>query len=280
MDLMKYLAGGAALGFIAGFWEKIKAVLWRAASMFVQRVEVNSEYAHNALVSYLVANHRRSGLYDRIYGAWHDSQGDGRFTLVPYEVFGNRDVVFWDGWFPFLFSNAQESRANAANQQNGGASQGMRVFSTVTFLRGTVNVEKLLTAACRHSDRLTWDANDEEEQRYSRYAIHYVPSRSLQEEQHNHNRTTGLPWYQQPSFRLLAHRPEQLGKGARRRGDALANLIFPARIKALIREVEMWRGSRQWYQDRGIPWKRGWLLYVPLQHRRRRRQARRPSPRT
>src|SRR5262249_17055432 len=41
------------------------------------------------------------------------------------------------------------------------------------------------------------------------------------------------------------------------------NLIYPQRIKDLIREIELWRTSRQWYVDRGIPWKRGWLLYGP-----------------
>jgi hypothetical protein len=262
LDWMKYLAGGAALGFVAGFWEKIKAVLWRGASLFVQRVEVNSEFAHNALVAYFVAHHRRSGLYDRIYGAWHEAQGDGRCTLVPYEVFGNRNVLFWDGWFPFLFGNAQENKANA-NQQQAGQATAMRVYCTLTFLRGTVNVEKLLTAACRHTDRLNWDANETHEHQHCRFAIHYVPERGAPAQQHHTNRGSGLPWYQQPSFRLLAHKAEQLGRGARRRGSALADLIFPARIKELIREVEMWRGSRHWYQERGIPWKRGWLLYGP-----------------
>jgi hypothetical protein len=260
VDLMRFLAGGAALGFVAGFWEKIKAVLWRAASLFVQRVEVNSEFAHNALVWYLVAHHRRSSLYDRIYGAWHETKADGRCTLVPYEQFGNRNILFWDGWFPFLFNNAQESRANA-NQQQAGQSNAMRVLCTLTFLRGTVNVEKLLTAACRHNDRLTWD-NDAEEQ-HSRFAIHYVPARSEPDHQPRSHRGTGVPWYRQPSYRLLAHRPEQLGRAAQRSGTALADLIFPDRIKALIHEVEMWRGSRAWYQERGIPWKRGWLLYGP-----------------
>lgn len=262
LDWMKFLAGGAALGFVAGFWEKIKAVLWRGASLFVQRVEVNSEFAHNALISYFVAHHRKSSLYDRIYGAWHETQADGRCTLVPYEVFGNRNVVFWDGWCPFLFSNSQENRANA-NQQQAAQATAMRVFCTLTFLRGTVKVEKLLMAACRHADQLNWDATDLQEKQHSRFAIHHVPYRDEPNQQHHYNRGNGLPWYRQPSYHLLAHRPQDLGRGARRRGSALADLIFPARIKALIREVEMWRGSRQWYQERGIAWKRGWLLYGP-----------------
>ena len=33
MDLWNVLAGGAALGVIAGFWDKIKAVVWRLVSL-------------------------------------------------------------------------------------------------------------------------------------------------------------------------------------------------------------------------------------------------------
>src|SRR5262249_34536868 len=113
------------------------------------------------------------------------------------------------------------------------------------------------------TDRLNWDANDAEESQRNRFSINYVPARGAQGQQNQPHRGSGLPWYQQPAFRLLAHAPDQLGKGARRAGSALANLIFPLRVKELIREVEMWRNSRQWYQDRGIPWKRGWLLYGP-----------------
>ncbi len=264
---MKYLAGGAAVGLIAGFWEKIKAILWRLANLFVQRVEVNSDHAHNALISYLVAHHRRSWYYDRIYGAWHECQRDGRYTLVPYEVFGSRNVVFWAGRFPFLFSNAGENRARsaAAGAQQAAESNGYatRVYSTLTFLRGTVDVERLLRDACRYADRLTWDAADSEELARSRFVIHHVPSRSKEEEQQHGGGNSGLPWYQQASYRLLAHAPDQLGKGRLGGGSALAGLVFPQRIKDLIREIEMWRASRQWYKERGIPWKRGWLLYGP-----------------
>src|SRR5262249_53593817 len=111
MELWNFLAGGAALGLIAGFWDKIKAVAWKAANLFIQQVEVPSEPAHNALVSHLVGRFQRSRLYDRMYGAWYEHSRDGKYGLVAYEQFGFRSVIFWDGWRPFLFSNAQENKA-------------------------------------------------------------------------------------------------------------------------------------------------------------------------
>src|SRR5205814_4895805 len=55
----------------------------------------------------------------------------------------------------------------------------------------------------------------------------------------------------------------QLGTAPAHDGSALGNLIFPQRVKDLIREIELWRNSRAWYRDKGIPWKRGWLLFGP-----------------
>ena len=116
MDMWKYMAGGAligVLGMVAGFWSKVKGVLWRVANLFVQQVEIPTEEAHNALVAYLIANYKRSRNYDRMYGAWYAHRRDGRYGLVPYEQFGTRSMIFWNGWFPFFFTNAVESKARA-----------------------------------------------------------------------------------------------------------------------------------------------------------------------
>ena len=73
-DMWKYAAGGALIGIVgmlAGFWGKVKGVLWRVANLFVQQVEIPTEEAHNALVAFLIAHHKRSRMYDRMYGAWY-----------------------------------------------------------------------------------------------------------------------------------------------------------------------------------------------------------------
>lgn len=265
MDLMQVFAGGAVVGLIAGFWGHIKAGLWRVANLFVQRVEINSEYAHNALVSHLIARYRRSTTYDRMYGAWHEYRRDGRYALVPYETFGHRSLLFWNGWRPFFFRNEVEARAGSqrGGGENAPVAAGTKVHSTLTFLRGTLDVDRLLREACAANDRLTWETEAVETERL-RFAIHHVPSRSKEEDaMDGFGSANGLPWYQQSSYRLLGYRSEELGKRPLHEGRALDQLIFPQRIKDLIREVELWRTSRDWYRQRGIPWKRGWLLYGP-----------------
>jgi hypothetical protein len=264
MDLWNVLAGGAALGLLASFWGKIKAVAWRALNMFVQQVEVPSEAAHNAVVAHLIAHYTRSRLYDRMYGASYEHLRDGRYGLIPYEVFGSRSVVFWDGWVPFLFRNEVETKARASSGQRpaDGDSGAAKVYSTITFVRGTLDVEAILVRACEQLNQTTWTVNTAEEKAKNRFVIHFVPGRRDGDDDHGYD-ANGLAWYQQGYYRLLSHKPDQLGKAPTHDGGALANLIFPDRVKALIREIELWRNSRGWYREKGIPWKRGWLLYGP-----------------
>jgi hypothetical protein len=263
MNPWNVFAGGAALGLVAGLWDKIKAFAWRAFNLFVQQVEIPSEAAHEAVIAHLIACYKRSRAYDRMYGATFEHQRDGRYGLIPYEVFGHRTIIFWNRCFPFLYTNQREKQSKGGNGNNqSNNSEATKVYSTLTFVRGTLDVEEILREACAVRNKLAWSAADSEEEAKTRFRIHYIPDRGGEDDDWGHD-SNGLAWYQQGHYRLLAHSPDQLGKAPNANGKALDHLIFPTRVKALIREIELWRKSQTWYRDRGIPWKRGWLLYGP-----------------
>ncbi len=262
MDFTNLLFGGALLGVLAACWEQIKSFAWRIANLFIRRIEIPSEAAHQAIISHLIANYSRYGNYDRLYGADYEHMRDGRYGLVAYEQFGNRTMVFWNGWFPFLFSNAQEVKKTGTGQQEQSSGGPTKIYSTLTFLRGTLDFEALLKRATEDCNQLTWEVNSSEEKAKNRFAIHHVPPRSEASEDWDTG-TNGLPWFRQRYYRLLTHEPEQLGKAPTHEGSALGNLIFPGRVTKLIREIELWRSNRDWYRHKAIPWKRGWMLYGP-----------------
>jgi len=264
MNPMNFLAGGAILGLLAGCWDKIKAVAWKIVSLFIQQVEIPSEAAHEAVIAYLLKHYQRSRYYERMYGATYEHQRDGRYGLIPYEQFGARSIVFWNGWRPFVFTNQQENKKPSAPTNPWGYSEetSTKIYSTLTFLRATVNVEAIIREACLERNRETWTVSDDDEKARNRFVIHFVPKLGDDERSDSKN-SNGLAWYQQGHYRLLAHRPDDLGKARNRNGSALDTLIFPQRIKDLIKEIELWRNHKNWYLDKGIPWKRGWLLYGP-----------------
>jgi DNA polymerase III delta prime subunit len=259
MNPLNWLAGGAVVGLLAGCWDKIKAIAWRGVSLFIQQVEIPCDAAHHAIVGYLIRNYRRSSFYDRMYGAAHEHHQNGRYGLVPYERFGSRSIVFWNGWWPFVFANQLEKKKGNGNERPN--DHAVKVFSTLTFLRGTLDVEAILRGACEERNRQSWSASDEEEKGRNRFVIRYVPP--VEDDDEGEEENSGLAWYQMSHYRLLAHRPEELGKARSQRGSAVENLIFPRRVKEALKEVELWRSSKSWYRDKGIPWKRGWLLFGP-----------------
>jgi hypothetical protein len=256
-------AAGAVLGVVATTWSKVKGLAGRFIGLLIQRVEIPTESAHEAVVAYLIANYSRSRNYDRMYGASWEFQRDGRYGLIPYEVFGSRTVIFWNRWFPFLFSNQMENKAATAKGASGDTPSGVqKVYSTLTFVRGTLNVEELLKKACAVRNGISWATEEEQEQKKNRFVIHHVPARGDKDDDWSSG-SNGLAWYQQGMYRLLMHSPDQLGKAPICSGKAIDNLIFPQRVKDLIREIELWRKSKDWYREKGIPWKRGWMLYGP-----------------
>ena len=254
-------AVGAFVGVLATMWSKAKDVLWRFVSLVIRRVEVPTQAAHDAITAYLIAKYQRSRNYDRMYGAAWEFQRDGRYGLIPYEVFGNRTLIFWNKLFPIMFTNQQEKKTTGkgGEQSNNNAT---KIYSTLLYIRGTCDVEKILREACDQRNAISWANEHEEQVAKTRFVIHHVPKRTDKDDDYDSG-SNGLAWYQQGTYRLIAHNPDELGKRPTNNGRALDNLIFPQRVKDLIKEIELWRKSRDWYRDKGIPWKRGWMLYGP-----------------
>src|SRR5262249_47144 len=157
----------------------------------VQQVEIENQPAHDALIAYLVAHFPRSRLYERMYGAWREHHRDGRYGLVLYERFGLRSVGFWNGWWPFVFPHAVEKKAQANRGKEGGGGEAAKVFSTVTYLRGTLDLEGVLRRACLASNQLCWAVEGAEEKAKNRFVIHYVPKRGEQDDDNDHGSNNG-----------------------------------------------------------------------------------------
>ena len=167
-----------------------------------------------------------------MYGAQWEFQRDGRYGLIPYEVFGNRSLILWSGLVPFIFSNQQEKKTNGKGDNSN--SNATKIYSTLTFVRGTLNVEKILKDACSTRNEISWANEQATEEAKSRFVIHHLPKRHDRDSDDDSG-DNGLAWYQQGHYRLIAHSADELGKRPTNNGHALDNLIFPQRIKDLIK---------------------------------------------
>jgi hypothetical protein len=248
------------LGMVLRGWSSIKGLVHTAFRMVVTQVHLKDEATSHAVLAHLVRTYRRSQLGEKTFGGAHESFRDGKYGHVPFEFFGGHRVLFWVGRVPLWF-NVTTEKGDDKNVMYWGAKPKADTKSSLSFLRGTVDVEAIVRDASNARNQLYW-ANGVSE--HKRFFIKRVPD-ATQTGHERYSAGTSVAWYQEGLYRLLAHTPDQLGKGASSLspGRSTDKLYFPEHVRRLIREVEMWRNLRDWYLKRDIPWKRGWVLYGP-----------------
>jgi AAA+ superfamily predicted ATPase len=269
-----FLAGGAVLAVLTSCWSYVRSFIWRVVSLFIQHVTIESEDVHYPVIWHLMKNYKMSPIYDKIYGGNFEYRVDGRFGLVSYEHFGRKSLVFWAPlwWFikcPVIIcckGGGQESSggADSNNSNTSGSNNSIGEFSTITIIRWTINLDKVITQSCAFKNELAWEMLDSSNDKRQRFFIKRIPEgEGAKEGQSKNVESSTLAWYQREHFRLLDENPENLGRRNPSKQSSLDQLVFPEKVKDLINEIKLWRTSRKWYQERGVPWKRGWNLYGP-----------------
>ena len=137
-----------------------------------------------------------------------------------------------------------------------------KVFSSLLFIRGTINIDQIIKEATKVRNNLAWNIEDKEG-KTDRFEIFYLPDKETDNQKYFQKQKDGLVWYKQNQYRLIGTGKDELGRKKTTQGSAISNLYFPDDIKKLIRSIELWVKSEQWYKEKNIPWKRGWLLYGP-----------------
>lgn len=260
--------GGVLIGVVTSCWTKLKALLWRIFSLLISQIEIKDDETAKSILTYLLEHYKPSRFYDKTYGAAHEHKRDGRFGMIPYEFFGGKNIWFWRGWRFLVFDCQKSSSSNTQNNNPYGGYWGNNQNTqnnskiTLTFVRGTFNVENIIRKACEKQNEINWNVNKDTEQK--RFFIKDIPSAKNADNQRRYSVGSGLAWYHDKRYRLIGCNPNELGRTSlSKKVKALDMLIYPERIKKLIREVQIWRNNRDWYIERGIPWKRGWILYGP-----------------
>jgi hypothetical protein len=275
-DLMKpdgvaaLLAGFAVLGTVLGMvvrgWSSVKNFLASIFRFVVVEIHLDGDQTSQAVLAYLVQNYKRSRFHEKTYGGKHEWFRDGRFGHVAYEHFGKHAIMFWvktGKWAisqrPLWFSASPEKPDEKQVSVCWGARPTPIIRSSVFCLRGTVDVDTIVANASRARNELYW-ANGISA--HKRFFIRKIPN-AAETYDHKFSAGTTLAWYYEGVYRLLAHTPNDLGRSSATPDREIDKLFFPDHVLSLIHEIELWRGLREWYLERGIPWKRGWLLYGP-----------------
>ena len=263
MDLLK---GSAIIAMVVGFWDKIKTFLWMLLSTFIQKAVIKTEDVHNEVIGHLVINYKKFKNYDKVYSSQYESFRNGNYGLVPYEKFGDTLMIFLSQkrYFfnliriPFIFS--KNGVALAGGESNKEEKNANKSYSYIISIRGTVDVSKIIEKAIVHRNQISWNI-DEMEEKTNRFNIFYFPERAQTGNEKKQYYGYGYSWFKQNHYQLIGVDQNNLGRELKSKGNALENLFFPKKVKDLINIIGLWVKSENWYNEKHIPWKRGWLLY-------------------
>lgn len=249
------VGGGATLGILTAGWQHVQGFLVRMRSRMVVTIEMTVPM-DRAFRSYMHAHLKKSRFGVRFFSAMTAFvRSKRRWEMVPYETASKDVSVYWKGWRP-LWVHIQNEEDEPKRLR-------------VSFVRGMFNGDRLVLDAADHWNRLSsgvgfidWSHD------VQRFQIIRVFGTGGQGERHatskeNNNekdrRANELSMYE---HKVMGYNPEDLGPELHDR-HALDMLAMSRPVVDAVEEAKHWIHSEGWFRERGVPWRRGWLLYGP-----------------
>ncbi len=244
---------------IAAFWRQAVAfVAWMKGWVIVSK---KTDYMTGTLMlSYLESTMRRSKTIDAAYGsAMTFVRPLDRIYRVVYQSLAGARQVFWKRGKPLWYGSESVS-----NQEGSGLRRDYHM--RFSFLRGTYDWEKLLVDAAAWEDQVR-QGHGKTTTRYRVY-YHYgtrladFGSGSKGELTHSGNAIASpeSDWNNPTrGVRLLQWSFDDV------QGETIVStmdsLSLRPELTQLADELKFWHRSQTWYQQHGIPWRRGVLLW-------------------
>jgi len=260
------LAGGAAaLTVVASGWRYVRHAWMQLASRVVVRVSV-SGFAADGVLLYLKAHFTPSRFGPREYLGWMlYVRPKRRVQLVPLEITPKQGKIYWRGWRPLWAGRtygAPEEIESGSNSRDWSSES-----LTLLMLRGTYDPDQLLIDSAEWYNRQVVEHLETEGRRHSIRYVHGTAGRPrLEMSRRREAMVDASPSSSADIRSCLHHRPltwtfRDIGPEQAPPGAACDRLALAPAALELVSEALVWKRSEDWYRERGIPWRRGWLLY-------------------
>lgn len=213
---------------------------------------------------------------DRYFSVcWHYIKKEKDFKCLAVEnLFSRSYLAFYKGR-PFIFKPGKEyNRHDSQGQQQGVAAGGKSHHSRIFYIRGFFDLESLIQE-CMTQYNLKRSYSDETNKRYE--VVKYFGKGSVHARSSNdsggepaHSTRNGKSGFRNDTAikqevfiggkRLMGYDLKDLEKGvlSDKPFDVYA---YPDYVMELVEEARKWKESKDWYCERDMDWRRGWMLH-------------------
>ena len=259
-----FAGGAAAMGLLATGWEYVRSAYQQVSGRLIVRISTNG-YQSDALLLYFNEVFRASKFGPRSYAGWLLHVRPTRRTqLVAMEVVGGGGRLYWKGWRPLWINKSNSAGGGEVEEGVTGRDDYRTNELNLTFVRGMFDADQLVLDACDfyNARMMTVDAESEQRRHYIRH-VHGTAGKHLATRgrgRSDYSATAG------DTRSCMHHRPlgwemSELGFQADQDQSSIEQLALGDEALDLVHEARFWKQNEQWYRDRLVPWRRGWLLH-------------------
>ena len=259
------LAGGAAMfTVVASGWSHIKGLYSQIAGRVVVRITV-SGYQADAVLMYLKHAFSASSFGPRAYVGWKlFVRPKQRVQLVTMEVPPPSGRIYWKGWCPVWVSKSKETL--------GDMEEGLQARDydyqtiSITFARGTIDPDSFVTQAADYYNDQVKNYEDTGGRRHSIRYVHGTAGNTTSIVAGKAPSGASCPTSMSDIRACLSNRPlgwdfSDFGPDPDERRSAVQRLALGDETLDLVTEARRWRDTEDWHRERGLPWRRGYLLH-------------------
>lgn len=260
-----YFGGVAAITLAISLFTHLRTLLQQIVSRVVVNITVSGHQA-DAVLMYASKHFQPSRFGPRAYIGWKfHYRPTGRTQLLALEVNAPSGRLYWLGWFPIWIAGGSEP---AASSNNSGNTDEPSSSLTITFPRGTLKADDLMIKATAYYNQQTQRFDATGGRRHSIKYIHGSAGMSIAQLSAQRSRPANAPTSGSDVRSCLIHRPldfdfGDIGIDPDASHQAINRLALSDETRQLVKELRRWRETREWHEDRNLPWRRGCLLYGP-----------------
>lgn len=263
------LAGiGALVAVFSGAWSYVRTGIAWARDLVICRAVIKHEAA-DAVMAMCWSSGRRSPFGLRMFGSvssW--VQPASRVQVVAYESMSSDPVLFWFGKVPLVIGRRPDNdRLNVGDHDQ-------RNTIYITFIRGSVNVDKFIIEAIGLYNHTRQGTNGQTKR--NRFHIARMGGNLLSREDRKSpghdspaiasgdqsGRGDFVEGLMQKTLRLLEWKPAELIAQTPNQSP-FHGFMFPVPIMEAMNEMKLWLDNEKWFRSKSVPWRRGWLLHGP-----------------